>query len=291
VHQWSRQFVRIVLVLLLTAGCERGETSSPRDVPGSGPATQARSETVLICAAASTAEAVEAATRAFERANPGVEVKLNLASSAALARQIEQGAPADLFLSANQEWADQIARTDQAAAQMELLGNRLVAVVPKGSTISLGKPADLASDGVRRIAVADVDSVPAGIYARQAFVKLGLWEDVRRKLVPGDDVRQALGYVETGAADVGIVYATDAVASSHVQVAFTFDAGLTDPIRYPLVLLKRSSSGGTGARLFEFLQSEEAAAIFRRHGFSTLAAPASDADRTSAGSPHSREFP
>ncbi len=226
---------------------------------------------VLILAAASTTDAVEELAQDFMRLHPDVTVRTSFAASSTLARQIEAGAEADLFLSASQQWAAVIDKRGLAARQHDLLGNELVIVVPKGSALRIERPADLQQASVRHVALADAASVPAGIYARQALEKLGLWKTLQKKATGAADVRQALQHVESGAAEAGIVYSTDAVASRRVRVVARIDSQLTVPIRYPLMLLANGKANPATVALYEFLASPQAAAVFKRHGFVVLA--------------------
>jgi molybdate transport system substrate-binding protein len=219
-------------------------------------------------AAASTTDAVEQVRANFERLHPDVTVRVSYGASSVLARQIEAGGAADLFLSASTQWSDYLAERELVAKQRELLGNQLVIVVPADSQLDIKTPADLASASVRRLALADVNAVPAGVYARQALEKLKLWDAMRVKVTGAADVRQALQFVETGAAQAGIVYATDAASSKQVRVAGRIDPKLSDPIRYPLVLLKHGSNNRAAVALYGYLASPAAAAVFRKHGFS-----------------------
>ena len=141
------------------------------------------------------------------------------ASSSTLAQQIVHGAEADVLLSADTKWADYLADNGLVAQRRDLLGNRLVIVVPKDGKIDVRKPEDLLAAGIEHLALGEPQSVPAGRYAKQALSKLGLWPRLEAKVVPAGDVRQALAYVETGAAEAGIVYATDAAVSKRVRVA------------------------------------------------------------------------
>jgi molybdate transport system substrate-binding protein len=156
------------------------------------------------------------------------------------------------------------------AERRDLLGNRLVIVVPADSRLDFQKAEDLLDAGVRHLALADYTAVPAGIYAQQALAKLGLWEQLKAKVVSGADVRQALSYVETGAAEAGLVYATDAAVSTAVRIAVEIPADLTEPIRYPIVLLKQGSGKKAAETFYQYLCSPQAAATFRKHGFSVL---------------------
>jgi molybdate transport system substrate-binding protein len=228
---------------------------------------------LLFLAAASTTEAVDQIRAEFVRLHPKVTLRINFGASSALAKQIQAGADADLFLSASTEWAEFLAKHKLAVRQHDLLGNQLVVVVPANSPESIKQPGDLAQPQIRHLALADPKSVPAGIYAKQALGNLGLWNQLESRVTGAADVRQALRYVETGAAEAGIVYATDAAASKAVRIAIRFDAKLSDPIRYPLVLLKHGASDPAAVALFQFLSSPAASAVFRRQGFAVLSSP------------------
>ncbi|HEV7223075.1 MAG TPA: molybdate ABC transporter substrate-binding protein [Pirellulales bacterium] len=240
--------------------------------PADKPASRTKPESLLLFAAASTKEAVDEVAANFERSHASVSVKTSYGASSTLAQQLIAGAEADLFLSANESWTAKLDEEGLVAKQHELLGNELVLVVATGSKIKPAEPADLLSDGVERLALAEPESVPAGIYAKQALEKLKLWDRLKPKVVGAADVRQALAYVETGAAEAGIVYATDAAVTNKVKIAFRFDAGLTEPIVYPLVLLKRGASKSSAQALYETFRSDAAAKIYRRRGF-TLRSP------------------
>ena len=261
----KQQIITIVLVVL-AAGCQ-SKKPQPNSQQAAASAQQTPAQQVTIFAAASTQEAVEAVVSDFKRLNPDVEVHVSFASSSTLAEQIASGASADLFLSASRQWADFLKQKGLIAEQHDLLGNQLVAIVPVDATWQLLTPENFTNDEIEHIAIGEPDSVPAGIYAKQALVKLELWEKLKDKVVPGEDVRHALALVETGAAEAGIVYATDAAVSKKVKVAFPFDSDLTEPIVYPLALTKRGVKNSAGPELFHFLQSSAAATIFRQSGF------------------------
>lgn len=232
--------------------------------PSSG---STKPDSVTISAAASTQDAINEIAALFED-RTGVTVLVNSASSSALATQIISGAPADLFLSANVKWADAVQEQISTAARRLLLNNRLVMIVPRGNPQHVTSPEALKQERVARIALAG-EEVPAGIYARQALQRLGINEAVQKdqKIVTGHNVRIALSYVDRAEADAGIVYATDAKISDGVETVYTFDAQAHDPIEYPLVLLTNKQDNPAALQLFEFLASEEAAAIFERYGF------------------------
>jgi molybdate transport system substrate-binding protein len=222
---------------------------------------------VLVLAAASTQDALREIADRFTK-ETGIEVVLNADDSGRLANQIVNGAPADLFLSANEKWADFVREKGFAQEVKPLLGNTLVLVVPRGNPGHVAEAKDLRLPGVRRVALAG-PTVPAGIYARQALKKLNLLEEIesRGKVVPGENVRVTLAYVENGEVEAGIVYATDARITDRVEVVATFDPSTHDPIVYPLVLLTRAEGKDGARRLRDFLQGPAAADVFRRAGF------------------------
>jgi molybdate transport system substrate-binding protein len=258
------------MLMAMVAGCQPSTPATNPLAPANSIAEAKKpqaAQEVTIFAAASTQEAVEAVVQEFERLNPDLKVHASFASSATLAQQIASGASAHLFLSASRQWADFLFQKGVVAEQHELLGNQLVAIVPVDATWQVDKPDDLVNEAIEHIAIGEPDSVPAGIYAKEALVKLELWEKLKDRLVPGDDVRHALAMVETGAAEAGIVYATDAAISKKVKVAFPFDSDLTEPIVYPLVLIKRDVKSSAAVELYRFLQSSPAATVFQQAGF------------------------
>jgi molybdate transport system substrate-binding protein len=224
-----------------------------------------RPPTVRVFAAASTREALEEIAGHYQ-AETGTRVECSPAASSALARQIEQGADADLFLSADERWADYLAERGLVGQRRDLLANRLVVVVPQGSGLNLTSLAGLAGDDVKHLALA-LGPVPAGRYAREALKKAGVWERVAGRVREGGDVRAALAYVARGEAEAGIVYATDAAATSRVRVALEVPEALHGPVRYPLVLLRGAAGKPTARAFYDYLGEEKAAAVFRRAGF------------------------
>jgi molybdate transport system substrate-binding protein len=229
---------------------------------------------ITVFAAASLRNALGDADAAFTKAT-GVTVTASYAATSALAKQIEQGAPADLFVSADAAWMDYAVRRKLVRAQtrVDLLGNRLVLIAPKASklaSVAIGKGVDiarLAGDG--RIAVADTTAVPAGRYAKAALVSLGAWPAAEPKLAQAENVRAALAYVARSETPIGIVYATDAQVEPGVKIVGVFPDGSHPPIVYALAAVA-ASKNGHAARYLHFLQRPAAAAIFRRYGFRVL---------------------
>ena len=225
---------------------------------------------VVVFGAASTADAIDEIKERFER-ETGIEVRTSYAASSTLALQIADGAAADVFVSANQEWADHLEQEDLIASRRCLLENRLVIVTPADSTLSIDGVEDLLGDEVEHLALADTESVPAGMYAKEALTNLGLWEGLRQKVVPGMNVRQALVNVQRREADAGIVYASDAAVGRKIKVAVEIPAEATGSICYPIVLLKRARENPRAKAFHDYLQSAESAQVFKRYGFLTPA--------------------
>lgn len=225
----------------------------------------------LVLAAASLQESMSAAADAWARSGHA-RPTISFAASSALARQAIAGAPADLFVSADEEWMDALQQRGLLVpgSRADFLGNRLVLVAPRSSRVAvrLSPGVDLARVLARgRLAMADPDAVPAGRYGKAALTRLGAWRGVEGRVVRAENVRAALALVERGAAALGVVYATDAAASRAVRVVAVFPAGSHPPIRYPLALLKSSRSpDAQGFRAF--LLSARGKAIFARYGFS-----------------------
>lgn len=246
-------------------------------LPETRPAPAQGREPVLF-AAASLRNALDEIAAAY-RAETGRAVRVSYAASSALARQIEAGAPADLFLSADRDWMDYLERRGliRAGTRADLLTNRLVLIAPKDSpvraAIAPGFPlAALLGEG--RLAMADTSAVPAGKYGRAALQALGVWDAVEGRIGQADNVRAALALVSRGEAPLGIVYRTDAVADPKVTILDIFPEDSHPRIVYPAALTAHAEGrgGGTGAADFlAFLKSPEAEAAFRRHGFAVLA--------------------
>ena len=228
---------------------------------------------VLVFAAASMANVLTDLDAAFT-ARTGTPVTSSLAASSMLARQIEAGAPADVYLSADERWMDYLQQRGllRAGSRRDLVGNSLVLIAPADSPlrVAVAPGFDLAKLlGSGRLAVADPDSVPAGIYAREALRNLGVWDAVEPKLVRAENVRAALGYVARGDAPLGIVYRTDAlVGGKQVKVVGVFPADSHPPIVYPVALTRRA--GPAAVRFLAFITSPAARPIFRKWGFEPI---------------------
>lgn len=236
-------------------------------------AAPARADDVVIFAAASLKTALDALGPGFE-AETGHRALVSYAGSSQLARQIEAGAPADLFLSADTAWMDVLEASGRLVpgTRRDLLGNRLVLVAhdPDAGPLDLADPEALPERlGTGRLAIALVDAVPAGRYGKAALTALGAWDAVAPRLAETDNVRAALALVATGAAPLGVVYATDAAAEPRVHIVAAFPETSHPPIVYPVALLAGHDTRAARACL-AYLQSPAARAIFEGQGFAWL---------------------
>lgn len=227
---------------------------------------------VTVFAAASLTNALQDVGKAYEAAGGG-KVKFSFAASSLLARQIEAGADADVFFSADAEWMDYLAERKliKTKTRRDVLANRLVLIAPAGSTVALkiapGFALALAvALGDGRLALADPDTVPAGKYAKAALTALGVWDSVANKIARAENVRAALAYVARGESLLGIVYETDAMAEPKVRTVDAFPADTHPPIVYPAALTA-SADGREAEAFLAYMLSAKAAAVFKRHGF------------------------
>jgi molybdate transport system substrate-binding protein len=249
--------------------------------PGSGPARAA--EPVVVFAAASLKNALDDASAAWTKAT-GRTVRISYAGSNALAKQIEAGAPADLFVSADQAWMDYVEKAGllKPGSRVDLLRNALVLIAPGPRDASADPRIALAPDlgptltrllGGGKLAMATIDAVPAGKYGKAALEKLGAWDAVKGQVAQAENVRAALLLVARGEAPLGIVYATDAAADPSVHVLATFPTDSHPPIVYPAALLKESRNPDAAALLTD-LRGPAARGAFERQGFTVVGAQA-----------------
>jgi molybdate transport system substrate-binding protein len=232
-------------------------------------AQQTQQPQILVFAAASLSEVIQEINAAYEK-TAHVKVKSSFDSSSVLARQIEAGAPADVFFSADTAWMDHLQSRNliQAASRKNVLGNRLVLIAPADSQIQLKIAPHFplaAALGEGRLATGDPDSVPAGRYARSALTKLGVWEEIAPRLARAENVRVALLYVARGETPLGIVYASDALADKRVRVVDTFPADTHEPIVYPIALTKSAKSQAEA--FVAYLTGPQGHDIFVKYGF------------------------
>lgn len=235
-------------------------------------ASSAQSETILISVAASVQDAIEAIDPLFEQTYPGIAATYNFGSSGALQQQIEQGAPVDVFLSAGVAQMDTLQNKDLILPQTRrnLLTNSLVLIVPRDSSLNLTDFRQLTQSNIKRISVGEFRSVPAGQYAEQVLSNLGILPDVQSKLVFANNVRGVLAAVESGNADAGIVYRTDALISEQVRQVATASPDLHSPILYPIAVVKSSPNTEAAQTYQQFLETDAALSLFEQFGFGVV---------------------
>jgi len=242
----------------------------PARARSSGPAlASASASEITVSAAISLKDALDEIGKEYEARHAGVKVVANYGGSGTLRNQIEQGAPVDAFVSASEKDMDALNAKGliQSDTRRDIVANTLVLIVPADRDSGIHDFADLAGAQVKTVAVGEPNTVPAGMYAQQAFAALGLTAAVHGKLVLAKDVRQALTYVATGNADAGVVYSTDARTTSKVRVAATAPANSHDPIVYPAAVLKSAHDAVAARALVEYLGADDAKAIFQKYGF------------------------
>lgn len=224
---------------------------------------------LTISAAVSLTSALQEIQTAYQKEHPNIKLQVNYGASGALQQQIEQGAPADLFLSAAVK--NMKALVDKqlidAGKETNLLKNELVVIIPADSKIPVQKPEDLSQADIQHVAVGESQTVPAGSYAKEALTRMKLWESLQSKVVQGKDVKQVLTYVESGNAEAGFVYRTDAVGSNKVKIAFPVDAGTYSPVLYPVGIVKATKHPKEAADFYTYLQDKKSLEIFQKYGF------------------------
>lgn len=226
---------------------------------------------INLLAAASLADALTEIAREYEKEH-GEAIALNLGASSLLARQIEAGAPADVFFSADEAKLDGLEKGGMLVkrTRVSLLSNSLVIVVAAEDGVTITEPEGLAGDQVKRFALAEPKTVPAGIYAREFLERAGLWAKVQAKVVPTENVRAALAAVAGGNAEAGIVYKTDAAISKDVKVAYEVPARESPRISYGVAVVRDARNPQGAKRFIEYLQAAKAEAVFRKLGFVVL---------------------
>lgn len=225
---------------------------------------------VTVYAAASLTNVINELDVIYEQKNK-VQIQTSYAGSSTLAKQIEAGAPADIFISADVQWMDYLQKKQLVSAndRVNLLGNRLVVIAPKARPIKLkiDKSFDFTRVAQGKWCTGDTKSVPVGKYAKQALISIGWWDKVSTHLVETEDVRAALNFVASGECQLGIVYATDAAISKNVVIIGTFPENTHQAIIYPIGLVKKNTES---MKFYKFLQSSQATKVFKKYGFSVL---------------------
>lgn len=240
--------------------------AAPSPTPATTPAEKVE---LTISAAASLTDALKEIQTSYEGKNKPIKLNFNFGASGALQQQIEQGAPADVFLSAATKNMKALVDKQliEPAQQKNLLINELVLVVPADGKVVVQKIEDLTAEGIKHVAIGEPQTVPAGSYAKEALTQTKLWDGLQAKIVQGKDVRQVLTYVESGNAEAGFVYKTDALTSQKVKVALSVDSKSYTPIEYPAGIVKATKHSKEAADFYAYLQTKEAQDVFVKYGF------------------------
>lgn len=254
-----RNIIWLVLCFIMLAGCSNDlfEESNDKDQ-------------LLVSAATSLTDVMQELATAYEKVDPNTEITFNFGGSGKLAQQIQQGAPADVFLSADQVRMDMLDEQELIAegTRADFATNELVLIANKEATFTIDSLEDLPSLPLDKIAIGNPDSVAAGTYAKQALQKKGSWgSSIEDKLFFGKDVHQVLTYVESGNADVGFVYRSDVALEKNIEVILSIDNDLHDDIVYPAGVTSFSENLKKSRDFISFLQSDEASSILQRYGF------------------------
>jgi len=253
-HLSLKSYISIFLACFIFASCSNNNNTQ---------------NGIIVFATASLTDAVNQIKRDFKRENPGINIHVNTGSSAQLAKQIAHGSPSDIFLSANVKWMDYLEEKEFVTQEnrFSLLGNNLAVITSNKNISSVSSIAELIDDKIKFIAIADYNSVPAGIYAKSALEKAGIWQNIKPKLVPGNDVRIAMAYVERGEAEYGIVYITDTQVSNNVKVAFVLPDEIQPDIRYACSITENAQNLSDARKLIDYLKCDAAREVFEKYGF------------------------
>ncbi|EAW37179.1 molybdate ABC transporter substrate-binding protein [Lyngbya sp. PCC 8106] len=252
-----------VLSFVLAVGC-----SQTNQQTNTTPVSSTEQTELIVSAAASLTDAINAIQPIYEQENPAVKLTYNLASSGSLQQQIEQGAPVDVFISAAPKQMNALEEKELllSGTRQNLLKNEMVLIVPKAEN-QVKSFEDLTTDSVEKIAVGEPESVPAGKYAQEVLTSLNLLETVQPKEVYAKNVRQVLTYVESGNVDAGIVYSSDAKISDKVKIVATAPAESHSPIIYPVAVIQSSKNPEVAKDFIQFLDREQSKAVFEQYGF------------------------
>ncbi|AIF53384.1 molybdate ABC transporter substrate-binding protein [Pelosinus sp. UFO1] len=251
----------LLIVAAITTGCSGEKPAAP--------ATPPEKVELNVSAAVSLKDALAEIQKNYEAKNSNIKLVYNLGASGALQKQIEQGAPADIFISAAPKQMNDLEEKNlvNKATRKNLVENKLVIIVPTASTLNITKYEDLAKDEVQKLSIGETASVPAGQYAQEVLKKLGIWDKIQNKAVLAKDVRTVLTYVETGNVEAGIVYKTDAASSDKVKIAATAPEGSHQPILYPIAILSGTKQQKAAEDFLAYLSTPECKTIFEKYGF------------------------
>ncbi|MCE5285565.1 MAG: molybdate ABC transporter substrate-binding protein [Pelosinus sp.] len=251
-----------VCLVTLVAGCgtnTKEKVNSPEE----------KKTEIFVSAAASLTDVMNELTQLYNKTNPNVKITYSFGSSGALQSQIEEGAPADIFMSAAQKQMNELDKKDLIVkeSRKDLLVNKVVLITAKENAAGLKDFKDVTSPKINLIALGEPKAVPVGQYSEEIFNSLGILDAVKAKVIYGSDVRQVLTWVEAGEAACGVVYATDAATTAKVKVIAEAPAGSHKPVIYPVAIVKSSKNVKAAQGFVDFLATKEAAAVFEKYGF------------------------
>jgi molybdate transport system substrate-binding protein len=233
--------------------------------------TTVHADQILVSAAASLADVLKEITTAYH-AKSKHTVKFNFGPSSSLARQIDEGAPADIFFSADLPQMDVLDKKHrlEAGTRKNLLSNQLVIIVPSDSKLVIASPKDLLKTDIKRIALAEPSSVPVGVYSSKYLTDEGIWDQLKPKVVPVQDVRATLASVESGNVEAGFVYKTDAAVSKKVKIVYEVSIDKGPKITYPVAIVKESKHKNAARDFMNYVQNSAAKDVFKKYGFVVL---------------------
>jgi len=260
----NRLFLCLMIALFsmaLATGCSSEKSATPSTPP--------QKIELNISAAVSLKDALTEIQKNYEAKNPNIKLTYNLGASGGLQKQIEQGAPADIFISAAPKQMNDLEAKNlvNKSTRKNLVENKLVIIVPKSATNNITRYEDLAKNEVHKISIGETTTVPAGQYAQEVLKKLGIWDKIQDKTVLAKDVRTVLTYVETGNVEAGIVYKTDAASSDKVTIVATAPEGSHQPILYPVAVLSATKQPKAAEDFLTYLTTPECKTIFEKYGF------------------------
>ncbi|WP_047155404.1 molybdate ABC transporter substrate-binding protein [Aneurinibacillus tyrosinisolvens] len=258
--------VFVLLLLFIPLGCSSNEKT---EVSTSSTSASGQKVELMVSAAASLMDVLKEVKASFEQDHPDIRLTYSFGSSGKLAQQIEQGAPADVFLSASEKYMDQLEEKNLIlqGSRVDFAKNELVLITNKESSLNIPSFESIQPKKVKQVAIGEPESVPAGRYTKEVFEKLNLWDKLQSKFVLGNNVRQVLTYVESNNAELGVVYASDALISQKVKVLATANSQLHKPIVYPEAIIASSQHPNEGNLFISYLSSEKGKAILKKYGF------------------------
>ncbi|QOS99175.1 molybdate ABC transporter substrate-binding protein [Brevibacterium sp. JNUCC-42] len=254
-------------LLLATVGCSTPAPSTTQ--PTTDPKSQQAKTEIFVSAAASMTDVLQDVKKEYETKHPNVTLTYNFGGSGKLAQQIEQGAPSDLFISASSKDMNSLKEKNLIAEDSltKLVTNEMVLIAPKESTISVDSFEKITPALVKQFAIGEPSSVPVGRYTEEALTKLGLWEKMKPTMVYAKDVRQVLTYVESGNAELGVVYKSDALTSDKIKILATANQEWHSPIVYPAALVKATNHQKEAQEFLTFLTTDFSKSAFEKYGF------------------------